>query len=540
MLLLITLLYFYLGLLNPGQVIAVRYDQDYKNEKEYVTVNFKKSYGNDFETSKKWTDPELMYLEKRANGFEEVIIDNQRSFYSVDLQIGMPEQEVTVLVDTGSSDLWVTGANNPYCIENRDSISGPSNSLVVPRSLATIDCSTYGVFDASKSNTWNRNSSAPPFFISYGDTSFASGVWGQDVLHLEDLNVTGLSFAVANRTNSTVGVLGIGLPGLEATYTGSSGSSYMYANFPLVLKRSGAIKSNSYSLFLNSLDAEQGSILFGAVDHSKYSGPLYALPLVNTLEDKGYPQPVQFDVTLQGLSLVSQDTNNTKQLLQQNVPALLDSGTTMTYLPAPIVNTVASSISATYSERLGMFVLPCPSTRQSEKYNTTQLVFDFGGFQINTTLGDFIIKSNTLCTLGLIPQDTNSVVLGDTFLTHAYVVYDLDNRQIGLAPANFNSDEPNIELITNGIPNTTRATGYSHTWSGTVQPLDSNGNIFTSGGTQFSTGSIITGLLSSRTITSTRVTATSATTNTKKNNARSTKVKDNWLRLLMPVLFFIM
>ena len=105
-------------------------------------------------------------------------------------------------------------------------------------------------------------------------------MFGQDKLHYSGgLDLSGLSFAVANKSNSTVGVLGIGLPMLEVTYSGkvavADKRSYQYDNFPLFLKRSGAIDATAYSLFLNDETQTSGSVLFGAVDHSKYLGQLY-------------------------------------------------------------------------------------------------------------------------------------------------------------------------------------------------------------------------------------------------------------------------
>jgi hypothetical protein len=46
------------------------------------------------------------------------------------------------------------------------------------------------------------------------------------------------------------------------------------------------------------------------------------------------------------------------------------------------------------------------------------------------------------------------VVLGDTFLRSAYVVYDLQNHEISLAATNFNATSSNILTITkeSGVP----------------------------------------------------------------------------------------
>lgn len=446
------------------------------SKRGYVGLDFTKTYGDNFDGSNLENKPEL-YLHKRNDGYESIEITNQLTFYSVSLEIGTPAQNITVLVDTGSSDLWVSNSDNPYCQSNYNIESGISF-------VNTIDCQEYGTFDPSASSSWSSNYTT--FNINYGDTTFARGVWGQDRLHLEDLNVTGLSFAVANRSNSTVGVLGIGLPGLEVTYTGSgTGRSYQYDNFPLVLKRSGAIESNVYSLYLNDSDSSHGTVLFGAVDHSKYEGSLNTIPLVNTLKANGFQSAVQFDVTLQGIGMTFENGTSDKTLTTTKIPALLDSGTTLTYLPDSIVSTIAKQISASYSSRLGYYTIPCPETssKTAETLDSTQLVFDFGGFYINATLKDFLVRaSETTCLLGIVPQTAHSALLGDSFLSNAYVVYDLENKEISLAQAKYDSNTPDIEVVSSGassIPSATCAPLYSQTWSTSVTSIGTTGNIFT-------------------------------------------------------------
>ncbi|KAG0668474.1 hypothetical protein C6P45_004634 [Maudiozyma exigua] len=438
------------------------------SKRGYVGLDFTKTYGDNFDGSISENKPEL-YLHKRNDGYESIEITNQLTFYSVSLEIGTPAQNITVLVDTGSSDLWVSNSDNPYCQSNYDINSGISFTN-------TINCEEYGTFDPSASSSWSSNSTI--FNINYGDTTFARGVW--------DLNVTGLSFAVANRSNSTVGVLGIGLPGLEVTYTGAgTGRSYQYDNFPLVLKRSGAIESNVYSLYLNDSDSSHGTVLFGAVDHSKYEGSLNTIPLVNTLKANGFQSAVQFDVTLQGIGMTFENGTSDKTLTTTKIPALLDSGTTLTYLPDSIVSVIAKQIGVSFSSRLGYYTIPCPETssKTAEMLDSTQLVFDFGGFYINATLKDFLVRaSETTCLLGIVPQTAHSALLGDSFLSNAYVVYDLENKEISLAQAKYDSNTPNIEVVSSGassIPSATRAPLYSQTWSTSVTSIGTTGNIFT-------------------------------------------------------------
>ena len=56
-----------------------------------------------------------------------------------------------------------------------------------------------------------------------------------------------------------------------------------------------------------------------------------------------------------------------------------------------------------------------------------------------------------LCRLGITyaAKPTSPLILGDTFLRSAYVVYDMTNNEISIAPTNFNAVDSNIVEIDN-------------------------------------------------------------------------------------------
>ncbi|GAV50213.1 hypothetical protein ZYGR_0U00690 [Zygosaccharomyces rouxii] len=488
-----------------------------------VKLSFNKWHGPTYEES----SLERRSLETRNNKEFNFIVENQQNFYSVDLLVGTPGQNITVLLDTGSSDLWLTAKNNPYCKSNAGSNDkkedyrledGDNQSIVsmltasgtgtnpiggsgIPTAISgsaqltgtytsgtgtgpsgsspepTMDCSQYGTFDVNKSKSFRSNKTE--FYISYGDGSFASGYWGTDSVNFANMNLDGVSFAVANETNSTVGVFGIGLPENEATYTPDPSLNdfhpYEYQNFPQVLKSKGAINKAAYSLFLNSLDASSGDILFGAVDRSKYKGDLYTLPLLNSDPTK-YKNPMEFDVTLQGVGFTNGSSKTT--FTTTKIPALLDSGTSLIYLPDALAKGIAHKLGGSYNEDIGYYVIGCPSENDD-----SQLVFDFGGFTIKNNLSNYLLGSpddgdDSQCVLGILPSDVQAI-LGDVFLADAYVVYDLDDYEVSLAQASFDNSKEDIQIISDSIPGAKRAPGYSKTWS-TPASIKSGGNIFTS------------------------------------------------------------
>lgn len=508
-------------------VVAKNIDDTFKG---YSHLNFQVSRGNSFKDASPYNEAKLV---KRTDdsGSVTVELENQSTFYSVTLKIGSNEDEVEVLIDTGSSDLWVSASDNIFCESSTSSsskfrkiqdgdvareiighenyrkilndksevygilhknsnskfrkmddanaldsilnsrnvadspkINGPlpsksenkavlSGSDSVSSSIATIDCSKYGTFDTSESTTWHSNNTE--FFILYGDTTYAYGTWGYDTIKFDNISVTDFSFAVANQSNSSMGVLGIGLEGLETTYTGSlvTNNGYTYANLPAKMVEDGLINRKVYSLWLNDYTESTGSCLFGAVDKAKYNGTLSILPVLKT---SGYSEPIKLQITLSSLSVSS--SSDSESLIDVSYAALLDSGTTLTYLPSDVISTIATAIGASYSSDYGYYMLDCPSS--DEIYFT----YNFQGVKIKVPLTDVVLEADSsgkTCALAMLEDD--DVILGDSFLRSAYVVYDLDNYQVALAQAVYTTSE-DIEIVTSTIPDATTAASYSSSY----------------------------------------------------------------------------
>ncbi|CAN6604083.1 aspartic proteinase 3 [Trichomonascus vanleenenianus] len=448
----------------------------------------------------------------------QVTLDNQFTYYSIDIDVGTPSQNLSCLIDTGSSDLWVLASNNPYCAKNP--------SRLTPQSTQ-IDCSQSGTFNYNDSTTFKMNTSSE-FFIQYGDFTFAQGKWGTDKLTFGSTTINSVSIGIGMEANSSQNVFGVGLTGLESTNVGSTAQSssggYTYSNVPVLLKSQGDIEWVAYSLYLNDIDAKTGNILFGGVDHDKYTGNLVTVPLVNNVQ--GVSSPIEFTVMLSQISLTD-SKGNTATIMQSNIPALLDSGTTLTFLPTQVVTSIAYSIGAQYSSSLGMFVAPC-----SDGNASGALTYNFNGASVKVPLKQLFMSltdsngnpatfdnGQSACALALSPSD-DEIILGDSFLRSAYVVYDLENLEISLANTNFDSSSSNIEVIKSSVPSATKASGYSSTAFATAIQVhtDSTAVFSHATGTISATG-IETSVITSSTPTST---STSTSTSTHHGGAGST------------------
>lgn len=451
------------------------------------------------------TSPDYQPEVRKRDGSVEMVISNQRTFYMASLAVGSEENKVSVLVDTGSSDFWLMSHDvdcvaAPSSFSKRDVVISPfpdaelptTNEKVVDkankkdscvffcetdtdtltattvviggghvggetstaRETGSNTCTQYGSFNTGESSSFKSNDSAPDFSIVYGDETSANGTWGYDTVVISNATIHDLSFAVVNQTDSNVGVLGIGLPGLETTYSSGGSNRYQYENLPLKMRSSGLIAKSAYSLYLGEASASTGTVLFGAVDHAKYSGQLTTVPIINTLKSWGYSQPIRLEVAVDGIYINDSSTDYT--VTSNTYSALLDSGSTLSYFPVALIKRLGETLGGSYSSNIGAYVINCFDD------DSVTFTIDFNGAKVAVPLPNLVMKYGGTCLLGVLPQTSSYILFGDNVLRSAYLVYNLDDYEISIAQAKYTKDE-DIEVISDSVPSAVRAAGYSST-----------------------------------------------------------------------------
>lgn len=375
-------------------------------------------------------------LRKRQNVVEQTL-DNELTLYYANLTLGTPGQSLRLSIDTGSSDLWVNSAQSELCSSSSDPCEGGTYSQSASSSVTVVN------------NDFN---------ISYVDGSGAAGNYLSDTLGFGGVTLDNFQFGLGESSSSTMGVLGIGYPINEVQVNRAGGNPY--PNLPQALVNAGHINNNAYSLWLNDLDASTGSILFGGVNSAKYEGSLVTVPVVPT-------EGIYFElaVALSGVSFNGKSMAGNNEL---PIAVLLDSGTSLLYLPDDIVTNIYNEVNVVYEQ--GTAYGYCEDANQNKNIS-----FTFSGQTINVPLNELYIPVGTTstgqpvtfqngkaaCIFGVAPSGGSTPLLGDTFLRSAYVVYDLTNNEISLAQTDFNSTGNSIQEITNGtsgVPGATPAT----------------------------------------------------------------------------------
>jgi hypothetical protein len=380
--------------------------------------------------------------------------DYWRVQYFINVTIGTPPQIFSLTLDTGSSDTWVPSADSWGCEDD--------------------GCIDYGAYNKNVSSTYSLVQEGT-FFISYADASYALGDYFTDVLSFsDDVSITNTTMANANDTDMVQGLMGVGFRANLASLQNEE--PFDFPTVPEQLKAQGHIDRVAYSLYLDSYDDNSGSILFGGIDPSRYTGELLALPL-STDPNGDY---TEFRVALTQLSIRDGKSTRALTLPSFSAPALLDSGTSLSYLPQDVSDAILEGLGATLDEDSGWSYVPC-----AYRKSNVSLIYTFGGpdgVNVSVPLSELIGEQlgdesayrdgTPACSLNIdhTTDDTTGIILGDSFLRSAYVVYDLENLVVALAQAKVDNKAPINDASVTAIPKGTALPGVTRTATVTASP----------------------------------------------------------------------
>ena len=398
-------------------------------------------------------------LRRRATVTQTLDNFEDGSLYFANATIGTPGQNFRFHLDTGSSDLWANTQGSQIC-QATEGNTGPDQNGNIP-------CSVSGTYNANDSSSYNYVNS--DFQIKYADGTGAAGDYVTDTFSMGGATIQNQQFGVGYQSTSSEGVMGIGYPRLEAIVQSpeSDSNTASYSNIPQSMVQQGLINSQAYSLWLDDVNSLTGSILFGGVDTAKYQGSLVSMDIV-----KEQGEFLEMVVALDG-AWVNADGKNQTVLTDQTF-VLLDSGSTLSYLPNDTANAIIDAVGAQYDPEQQIAFCSCDLANSSSVVG-----FSFAGGQkvITASMTDMVLEggiSRSLdCTFGIVPEPASSsagasFTLGDTFIRNAYVVYDISNNQISLAQTDQTATDSNVMEIQNGTSGVPDVTGSAAPPSATL------------------------------------------------------------------------
>ena len=313
--------------------------------------------------------------------------------YFSDIAIGSPKQEFKVVLDTGSSNLWV-----------------PSEDC------GSIACYLHSKYDHSESSTYKKNGSS--FEIKYGSGEL-EGYVSQDTMYIGDLKIEKQDFAEATSEPGLAFAFGRfdGIMGLGYDTISVNGIVPPFYN----MIDQGLLDEKVFAFYLGNTNEEgdDSVAVFGGIDKDHYTGEMVKIPL----RRKAYWE-VDFDAITFGQETAELDSTG----------AILDTGTSLIALPSTLAELLNKEIGAEKSFN-GQYTIDC-----EKRDELPDLTFTLTGHNFTIGAYDYILEVQGNCVSAFmgfdIPEPAGPLaILGDAFLRQWYSVYDLGENAVGLAKA---------------------------------------------------------------------------------------------------------
>jgi len=317
-----------------------------------------------------------------------VIDDFMNAQYYGDIGVGSPPQIVSVIFDTGSSNLWV-----------------PSKNKFLQR---------HHLYKHQSSRTYEPNGTK--FHIQYGSGA-VTGVFSKDDVTLGPFSVKGYTFAEVDDTG------GMGPAYYLAKFDGILGlgwDSIVVGGGPTIfnqLVKSGQLDEPVFAFYLTGSDGKDGELLLGGVDPAHYSGNFDTIPLTSE---------TYWQVALTGVRVGGRPVSSTTK-------AIIDSGTSLLAGPSHEVRQLAQAVGAT-PMIAGEYAISCDAP------NATSIEFELDGHSYKLEPSDYILNTGGACLFGMmgidIPAPAGPLwILGDVFMRKYYVKFDYGSQSVGIAVA---------------------------------------------------------------------------------------------------------
>ncbi|KAB8345825.1 hypothetical protein FH972_022880 [Carpinus fangiana] len=313
--------------------------------------------------------------------------------YFSEIAIGTPPQTFKVVLDTGSSNLWV-----------------PSSEC------GSIACYLHTKYDSSASKTYKKNGT--DFAIQYGSGA-VKGFISQDTLQIGDLKIKNQDFGETTEEPGLAfafgrfdGILGLG-------YDTISVDKVVPPVYNMINQK--LLDKPVFAFYLGdtSKDGDDSVATFGGIDESHFTGKVTNIPL----RRKAY-----WEVDLDAVTFGKQ----TAEL--ENTGAILDTGTSLLAFPSTFADLLNKEIGAKKSFN-GQYTIKC-----DKRSSLPDLTFTLTGHNFTITANDYILEVQGSCISAIMGIDIPApagplVILGDAFLRKWYSIYDLGSNSVGLAKA---------------------------------------------------------------------------------------------------------
>jgi hypothetical protein len=335
-------------------------------------------------------------------------------------KIKFGDQEVSVIVDTGSSDTWLI-KDGFRCVNQFGSTVSTQSCNFGP--------AYQGDFDSKIPNEH--------FNISYGDGEFVTGPVGT-----KDITIAGITvpqqpvalgtYAYWNGDSTASGLMGLAFSAITSFYTGDENSKGgEKVNYDPLFTTMWKKNLSTPVFSIAIIEGQGGYIGFGGLPPVGYTNTFAAAPIEMI--------SVRLNSTTRGMAqafyaMTPSAVTYQGAIESQQAQWIVDSGTTLTYAPSAVAKKINSMFNppATYTN--GMYVIKC---------NAKAPVFgiQLGDNMLPTRrmiLPDTFTGQSGVCLSGV--QDGGSsgpYILGDTWMSGVLSVFDIGKAEMRFAINNY-------------------------------------------------------------------------------------------------------
>ncbi|CAL5192809.1 unnamed protein product [Lathyrus oleraceus] len=368
-------------------------------------------------------------------------LPSSTGLYYTKIGLGSPAKDFYVQVDTGSDILWVNCVGCTACPKK----SGLGMDLTLYDPKASLTASVVPCDDEFCTSTYDgpisgcKQEMSCPYGITYGDGSTTSGSYVKDALTFSRISGN----LRTSPDNSSV-VFGCGAK-QSGTLSSSSDEAldgiigFGQSNSSVLsqLATSGKVKR----IFSHCLDSINGGGIFsiGQVVEPKFN----TTPLV--------PRMAHYNVILKDMEVDGDSIQLPTDIFDTGSGrgTIIDSGTTLAYLPASIYNQIVTKILAR-QPGLKLYLVEeqftCFHFSDNFDEGFPVVKFHFDGLSLIVYPHDYLfLYKNDIYCIGWQKSNTQTkdgkdlILLGDLVLSNKIVVYDLDNMTIGWTDFNCSS-----------------------------------------------------------------------------------------------------
>jgi cathepsin D len=341
-----------------------------------------------------------------ASEDDEPLKDYTDTEYVGEVNIGTPAQTFSVVMDTGSANLWI-----------------PSSKCTTSRS-----CAGKSEYNSAKSSTYKATTQ--DFSIQYG-TGSCSGTMATDKVCISDVCVKDQPFGEATSLAAFFagqpmdGICGLAFQALAVNRAIPPVYNMIQQNlldnpwFTVWLTADGNVQGKA-----------GGQITLGDYDTAHCSSTCDWVPLSSA---------TYYEFTLDGYKVGKASSKANPRAIGRRSPraaagsaAISDTGTSFIAGPTADIDTICKGLGGK-AESGGVYSIACDAK------NVPDVIFTINGKDYSITSKNFIVPDGTgKCVLGF--QGMRALagpkwILGDCFIREYCNVYDMGNKRLGLCKA---------------------------------------------------------------------------------------------------------